>query len=75
MMDLFIEIECSVQESFSIQLCRNSVVTNETKILVALMSKSGALRFWGVLPFFNSYRLEFRNRTNSEQIPESKPRH
>lgn len=36
-------IEYSVQES--IQLCRNSVVTKETKIMVTLMSKSDALWF------------------------------
>lgn len=44
-MDLFIEIEYTVQESFTIQLCRNSVVTKKMKILVALMSKSGGLWF------------------------------
>lgn len=52
MMDLFIEIECIVQESFSIQLCRNSVVIKETKMLVALVSKSGGLWLRECLPLF-----------------------
>lgn len=40
-MDLFTEIEYSVQESFSIHLYRNSVVTKESKILVALCKICG----------------------------------